>query len=92
MSGKKKKGKKARQVHLDDSSSDDGIFEETEPPMPKDFPVASEFVRNRDVLYARVDYRKERSQYYVQQWREGKLNIEDLAMNTEHGVNYSKPK
>ena len=88
-----KRGKRGGRVHSNDSDSDDGLLmEETEPPMPKDLPKSAEFVASKDLLYARIDYRIERSDYYLKQWREGTLNVEDLAMNTEHGTNFSKPK
>ena len=88
----KRKGKRGR-IHSFDSDSDDGaIYEETEPPMPSCLPKSTEFIANKELLYARIDYQIERSEYYLQQWREGKLNIEDLSMNTEHGTSFSKPK
>jgi hypothetical protein len=90
MKARGKRGR-TRQVHSNDSD-DDIIMEETEPPMPKDLPKAAEFIANKSLLYARIDYRVERSDYYLKQWREGTLNVADLAMNTEHGTNFSMPK
>lgn len=85
---------------------------QVDPPIPSGFPSAKEFLENKEIIYARIEYRKDRyicpnteinrnethpvliynrSNYYVDQWRLGKLNPEDLVMNTEMGVNYAKP-
>jgi hypothetical protein len=65
---------------------------DTDPPVPSYIPDAAEFNKNKDIIYARIQYRKDRSNYYVEQWRDGKLNVDDLAVNTEQGVSFSKPK
>ena len=92
MSRQGRRNRRGKIHHVDSSSDDDFIYEETEPPMPKSLPKAAEFNKEKDHLYARIDYRMERSDYYLKQWRDGTLNIEDLSMNTEQGINFSKPK
>jgi hypothetical protein len=64
----------------------------TEPPLPAYIPSSAEFLANKELIYARVQYRKDRANYYLEKWKDGTINVDELVMNTEHGSDFVKPK